>query len=138
MGFLGAIGAAIGGKASKMKTAANGLSGIFGGSQIASNKPVATDHTHSSDNETSSLAGANMGPVGGDGIMDAEERNDNFMGRNKNISGMEFGDVTRGGRTIDPMVENNPVQTAGGFPPLGTPDPTPREEFDQYGKQFIS
>ena len=103
-----------------------------------SNKPVATDHTHSSDNETSSLAGANMGPVGGDGIMDAEERNDNFMGRNKNISGMEFGDVTRGGRTIDPMVENNPVQTAGNFSPLGTPDPTPREEFDQYGKQFIS
>ena len=101
-------------------------------------KPVATDHTHSSDNETSSLAGANMGPVGGDGIMDAEERNDNFMGRNKNISGMEFGDVTRGGRTIDPMVENNPVQTAGNFSPLGTPDPTPREEFDQYGKQFIS
>jgi hypothetical protein len=138
MGFFGAIGAAIGAKSSKMKTAANGLSGIFGGSQIASNKPVATDHTHSSDNETSSLAGANMGPVGGDGIMDAEERNDNFMGRNKNISGMEFGDVTRGGRTIDPMVENNPVQTAGNFSPLGTPDFVPREDSEEYGKQFIS
>ena len=102
-----------------------------------SNKPVATDHTHSSDNETSSLAGANMGPVGGDGIMDAEERNDNFMGRNKNISGMEFGDVTRGGRTIDPMVENNPVQTAGNFSPLGTPDFVPREDSEEYGQQFI-
>mgnify|MGYP003633358490 FL=1 len=52
--------------------------------------------------------------------------------------------VERGGRTVarpegvDTIVENNPVQTAGNFPPLGTPDPTPREEFDQYGKQFIS
>ena len=71
---------------------------------------------------------ANTGPIG----------NDNFMGRNKNISGMDFTDVTRGRRTIEPMVENNPVQTAGTFPPLGTPDFTPREKFDQYGKQFIS
>ena len=39
--------------------------------------------------------------------MDAEEINDNFMGTNKNISGMEFGDVTRVGITIDPMVKNN-------------------------------
>jgi hypothetical protein len=134
MAFFGAIGAAIGAKSSKMKTAASSIGGILGGGQATSDKPIATDHTHSSDNETSSLAGANMGPVGGDGIMDAEERNDNFMGRNKNISGMEFGDVSRGGD----MIENNPVQTAGAFPPLGTPDSTPREEFDQYGKQFIS
>ena len=103
-----------------------------------SDKPVATDHTHSSDNETSSLAGANMGPKGGDSRFDLGDRNDSFMGKNENISGIEFSDVTRGGRAIDPMVENNPVQTAGNFSPLGTPDPTPREEFDQYGKQFIS
>ena len=122
MGLFGAIGAAIGGKSKNSP-------------QQDVSKPF---HVHSSDDKDSSLAGANMGPVGGDGVMDAEERNDNFMGRNNNISGIEFSDVTRGGRTIDPMVENNPVQTAGNFSPLGTPDPTPREEFDQYGKQFIS
>ena len=122
MGLFGAIGAAIGGKSKNSP-------------QQDVSQPF---HVHSSDDKDSSLAGANMGPVGGDGIMDAEERNDNFMGRNKNISGMEFGDMTRGGRTIDPMVENNPVQTAGNFSPLGTPDFVPREEFDQYGKQFIS
>ena len=137
MGFAALASAALtGSKLKKFERLNKG--GSLSDFMNESDKPVATDHTHSSDNETSSLAGANMGPVGGDGIMDAEERNDNFMGRNKNISGMEFGDVTRGGRTIDPMVENNPVQTAAGFPPLGTPDPTPREEFDQYGKQFIS
>ena len=137
MGFAALASAALtGSKLKKFERLNKG--GSLSDFMNESDKPVATDHTHSSDNETSSLAGANMGPVGGDGIMDAEERNDNFMGRNKNISGMEFGDVTRGGRTIDPMIENNPVQTAGNFSPLGTPDPTPREEFDQYGKQFIS
>ncbi len=43
-------------------------------------------------------------------------------------------ELDRGGK----IVENSPVQTAGAFPPLSTPDFTPREEFDQYGKQFIS
>ena len=30
------------------------------------------------------------------------------------------------------MIENPSVETAGAFPPLATPDFTPREESDQY------
>ena len=118
MGLFGAIASAIGGKSKNSP-------------QQDTSKPF---HTHSSDNENSNSAGENMGPKGGDSRFDLGDRNDSFMGKNKNISDMEFGDVSRGGD----MIENNPVQTAGAFPPLGTPDSTPREEFDQYGKQFIS
>ena len=35
------------------------------------------------------------------------------------------------------MIENPPVETAGAFPPLATPDFTPREDSEDYGKQFI-
>jgi len=37
--------------------------------------------------------------------------------------------LDRSGKSI---IENPSVKTAGGFPPLATPDFTPREEFDQY------
>jgi len=30
------------------------------------------------------------------------------------------------------LIKNPSVETAGAFPPLATPDFTPREEFDQY------
>jgi hypothetical protein len=122
MGLFGAIGAAIGGKSKNS-------------SQQDVSKPF---HVHSSDDKDSSLAGAGMGPKGGDSRFDLGDRNDSFMGKNENISGIEFSDVTRGGRAIDPMVENNPVQTAGNFSPLGTPDFVPREDSEEYGKQFIS
>ena len=35
------------------------------------------------------------------------------------------------------MIENPPVETAGAFPPLATPDFTPREDSEEYGQQFI-
>ena len=35
------------------------------------------------------------------------------------------------------MIENPPVETAGAFPPLATPDFTPREDSADYGQQFI-
>jgi len=44
--------------------------------------PVATDHKHSSDSKTSSNSG-NFGPTGGDGVMDAEELNDNKFSNKK-------------------------------------------------------
>ncbi len=37
--------------------------------------------------------------------------------------------LDRSGKSI---IENPSVKTAGAFPPLATPDFTPREEFDQY------
>ena len=37
--------------------------------------------------------------------------------------------IDRSGKS---MIENPPVETAGAFPPLATPDFTPREESDQY------
>jgi hypothetical protein len=94
MGFFGAIGAAIGAKSSKMKTAANGLSSIFGGSQTTSNKPVATDHKHSSDSSKE------------------ERRNEalslrpdpSFMGKGQveNFSNLtDTSAVDRGGRAVD-------------------------------------
>ena len=43
--------------------------------------PVATDHKHSSDSNSNS---GNFGPIGGDGVMDAEERADNFTSLNNN------------------------------------------------------
>jgi hypothetical protein len=35
------------------------------------------------------------------------------------------------------MIENPPVETAGAFPPLATPDFTPREDSEDYGQQLI-
>ena len=37
--------------------------------------------------------------------------------------------LDRSGKSI---IENPLVETAAGFPPLATPDFTPREEFDKY------
>jgi hypothetical protein len=37
-------------------------------------------------------------------------------------------------RSGKPMISNPDIQTAGLFPPLGTPDITPREDLD--GNQF--
>ena len=34
------------------------------------------------------------------------------------------------------IIENPSVETAGAFPPLATPDFTPREEFDQYNNNL--
>ena len=126
MSFFGMIGSAIGSKSTV--DAAKKLNATIKGET-----PVATDHKHSSEPEEKNGLNS-FEPIGGDGIMDAEERADNFMGRNKSISDINFNDVDRSGK----VVENSPVQTAGTFPPLSTPDFTPREEFDQYGKQFIS
>ena len=81
---------------------------------IKGETPIATDHKHSSEPE--------------------EKNGLNSFEPNKSISDINFNDVDRSGK----VVENSPVQTAGTFPPLSTPDFTPREEFDQYGKQFIS
>ena len=39
-------------------------------------------------------------------------------------------------KKIDESIENPPVETAGAFPPLSTPDFTPREEFDQYNNNL--
>ena len=120
-------------------TGTAGLSAISGAIGGSSNKPVATDHTHGSDSKnqarTDALAARNnSGPKGGDSRFDLGDKNDSFMGKNKNISGMQFGEMNRAGN----MIENPPVQTAGAFAPLGTPDSTRREDFDQYGKQFIN
>ena len=35
------------------------------------------------------------------------------------------------------MIENPPVETAGAFPPLATPDFTPRKDSEDYGQQLI-
>ena len=42
--------------------------------------------------------------------------------------------IDRSGKS---MIENPPVETAGAFPPLATPDFTPREDSEDYGQQFI-
>ncbi len=94
MGLLGAIGAAIGAKSSKMKTAANGLSGIFGGSQIASNKPVATDHKHSSDSSKEERRSEAL----------SLRPDPSFMGKGQveNFSNLtDTSAVDRGGRAVD-------------------------------------
>ena len=41
--------------------------------------------------------------------------------------------LDRSGKSI---IENPLVETAGAFPPLATPDFTPREEFDQYNNNL--
>ncbi len=41
--------------------------------------------------------------------------------------------LDRSGKSI---IENPPVEIAGAFPPLSTPDFTPREEFDQYNNNL--
>ena len=41
--------------------------------------------------------------------------------------------LDRSGKSI---IENPSVETAGAFPPLATPDFTPREEFDQYNNNL--
>ena len=94
MGFFGAIGAAIGAKSSKMKTAANGLSGIFGGSQITSNKPVATDHKHSSDSSKEERRSEAL----------SLRPDPSFMGKGQveNFSNLtDTSAVDRGGRAVD-------------------------------------
>ena len=96
-------------------------------------------HTHSADSSKSQArtaaeqAGDITAPTGG--IIPRPDPS--FMGKNQTISDMEFSDMTRGGRAKDPMIENNPVQTAGNFSPLGTPDFVPREDSEEYGQQFI-
>jgi len=144
MGFIQAAQAAMGIKTkNNNSTGTAGLNSILGmgGSGLGaiaagiggnSSKPVATDHTHDSDSKNQ--ATTDFGPRGGDSRFDLDDKNDGFMGKNKDISGMQFGEMNRGGS----MVDNSPVQTAGAFGPLGTPDFTPKEDFDQYGKQFIS
>ena len=42
--------------------------------------------------------------------------------------------IDRSGKS---MIENPPVETAGAFPPLATPDFTPREDSKDYGQQLI-
>jgi|TARA_R110002033_G_scaffold74691_2_gene125989 hypothetical protein len=42
--------------------------------------------------------------------------------------------IDRSGKS---MIENPPVETAGAFPPLATPDFTPREDSEDYGQQLI-
>ena len=41
--------------------------------------------------------------------------------------------LDRSGKSI---IENPPVEIAGAFPPLSTPDFTAREEFDQYNNNL--
>jgi hypothetical protein len=94
MGFFGAIGAAIGAKSSKMKTAANGLSSIFGGSQTTSNKPVATDHKHSSDSSKEERRSKAL----------SLRPDPSFMGKGQveNFSNLtDTSAVDRGGRAVD-------------------------------------
>ena len=94
MGFFGAIGAAIGAKSSKMKTAANGLSSIFGGSQTTSNKPVATDHKHSSDSSKEERRSEAL----------SLRPDPSFMGKGQveNFSNLtDTSSVDRGGRAVD-------------------------------------
>ena len=94
MGFFGAIGAAIGAKSSKMKTAANGLSSIFGESQTTSNKPVATDHKHSSDSSKEERRSEAL----------SLRPDPSFMGKGQveNFSNLtDTSAVDRGGRAVD-------------------------------------
>ena len=114
MGFFGAIGAAIGAKSSKMKTAANGLSSIFGGSQTTSNKPVATDHKHSSDSSKEERRSEAL----------SLRPDPSFMGKGQVDSFSSLTDplgVDRSGRAISSQ-ELDPVgiETAMN-PPLATP-----------------
>ena len=88
MGLFGAIGAAIGGKSKNS-------------SQQDVSKPF---HVHSSDDKDSSLAGAGMGPKGGDSRFDLGDRNDSFMGKGQveNFSNLtDTSAVDRGGRAVD-------------------------------------
>ena len=42
----------------------------------------------------------------------------------------------KAGEIYKSIIENPSVETAGAFPPLATPDFTPREEFDQYNNNL--
>ena len=126
MGLFDAIGSALGIKTKKNNsTGGGGIAGAIGGS---SNKPVATDHTHDSASKnqarTDALAARNNSGSTNVGSLSG------FMGKNKDISGMQFGEMNRAGN----MIENPPIQTAGASPsslkssPSGVP-----VDIDQQG-----
>ena len=119
MGFNALTSALFGTKKGKggglpgMNTAMDILRGITGkkGKNSSGGKPpVDNSHSHGSSGNTSAMAaGASITPVSN---TPADLPEPGFMGKNKDISAMQFGEMTRGGD----MVENPPVQTAGASP----------------------
>jgi hypothetical protein len=89
-----------------------------------SDKPVATDHTHSSNDKNSNSAGANMGPRGGDSRFDLGDRNDSFMGKGQvdSFSALTTPDsIDRGGRAVDPSALDPVGIEPAMNPPMATP-----------------
>ena len=103
MGFVALASAALtGSKLKKFERLNKG--GSLSDFMNESNKPVATDHTHSSNDKNSNSAGANMGPRGGDSRFDLGDRNDSFMGKGQVENFFNLTDtsaVDRGGRAVD-------------------------------------
>ena len=104
MGFAALASAALtGSKLKKFERLNKG--GSLSDFMNESDKPVATDHTHSSKkNDTTVSAGADMGPKGGDSRFDLGDRNDSFMGKGQveNFSNLtDTSAVDRGGRAVD-------------------------------------
>ena len=62
------------------------------------------------------------------------EIKNNFISPKDQMSMSTKFDTKNIDRSGKPMISNPDIQTAGLFPPLGTPDITPREDLD--GNQF--
>ncbi len=95
MAFFGSIASAlIGAKSSKKKTAASSIGGILGGSQTTSDKPIATNHKHSSDSSKEEIQNEAI----------SVRPDPSFMGKGQveNFSNLtDTSAVDRGGRAVD-------------------------------------
>ena len=122
MAFFGSIASAlIGAKLSKKKTAASSIGGILGGSQTTSDKPIATDHKHSSDSSKEEIQNEAI----------SVRPDPSFMGKGQveNFSSLTTPEsVDRSGRAVSSQ-ELDPVGIKPAMnPPLATPI-----DIDQQG-----
>jgi hypothetical protein len=122
MAFFGSIASAlIDAKSSKKKTAASSIGGILGGSQTTSDKPIATDHKHSSDSSKEETQNEAI----------SVRPDPSFMGKGQveNFSSLTTPEsVDRSGRAVSSQ-ELDPVGIKPAMnPPLATPI-----DIDQQG-----
>jgi len=120
--FFGSIASAlIGAKSSKKKTAASSIGGILGGGQATSDKPIATDHKHSSDSSKEEIKNEAI----------SVRPDPSFMGKGQveNFSSLTAPEsVDRSGRAVSSQ-ELDPVGIKPAMnPPLATPI-----DIDQQG-----
>jgi hypothetical protein len=129
MTFFGSIASAlIGAKSSKKKTAASSIGGILGGSQTTSDKPIATDHKHSSDSSKEEIKNEAI----------SVRPYPSFMGKGQMDDFASLTDpssVDRGGNVIAPAPTALPLvgQTPSDISPEDAFKITPRQDIDEIG-----